>query len=146
MAINGKDASKVVKGAKKGKVGVLAGLAKTRVNELREALGEVRGQRDDSRARVKELEEILSKFKVEYNPNFNDEGVKRAVRSWEDYAARGTAGDDSKGSERDHDLDEIAKADSETTGINWEYWENQDDGEIDIGKFVFYTVGENCSC
>ncbi|GAM43026.1 hypothetical protein TCE0_044r17512 [Talaromyces pinophilus] len=123
---------KVVKGAKKGKLGLLVGLARTRINELREALGEVRQQRDESRARVKELEEILSKFKEEYNPNFNDEGVKRAVRSWEDYAARGTAGDASADSARDRDLDEIAKADSDASGIDWAHWENQDEREIDL--------------
>lgn len=125
---------KVVKGAKKGKLGLLVGLARTRVNELREALGEVRQQRDESRARVKELEEILSKFKEEYNPNFNDEGVKRAVRSWEDYAARGTAGDASADSARDRDLDEIAKADNDASGIDWVHWENQDESEIDLSE------------
>jgi protein kinase C substrate 80K-H len=130
------DRGKVVKDTKKGKVGVLAGLAKARVDELREALGEVRQQRDDTRVRVKELEEILSKFQVEYNPNFNDEGVKRAVRSWEDYAAKGTAGDQANAA-KDRDLDEIAKADSESTGVDWVHWENQDDGEVDIGKLIF---------
>lgn len=113
-------------GKGKGKVNALAGLAKGRVNELRDALVDVRQQRDDARSRLKELEEILSKFKVEYNPNFNDEGVKRAVRGWEDYAARGL-GDDSN-SAKDRDLDEIAKADSESSGINWEHWENEEDG------------------
>jgi protein kinase C substrate 80K-H len=126
---------KVVKGAKKGKVGVLAGLAKGRVDELRAALAEVRAQRDESRSRVSELEEILSKFKVEYNPNFNDEGVKRAVRSWEDYAAKGTAGDYSAEAAQDRDLEEIAKEDSETSGIHWQEWENEDEGEIDLGQF-----------
>lgn len=127
---------KVVKGAKKGKVGMLASLAKGRVDELRAALVDVRTQRDESRSRVSELEEILSKFKVEYNPNFNDEGVKRAVRSWEDYAAKGTAGDYSAGAAQDRDLEEIAKEDSETSGINWQQWENEDEGEIDVGQFT----------
>ncbi|EED21667.1 protein kinase C substrate, putative [Talaromyces stipitatus ATCC 10500] len=126
------DRGKVVKGAKKGKVGMLVGLARMRVNELREALGEVRQQRDESRVRVKELEEILSKFKEEYNPNFNDEGVKRAVRSWEDYAARGTAGDYSAEAAKDRDLNEIAQPDSDSSGIDWAHWENQDESEIDI--------------
>ena len=82
---------------------------------------------DDTRARVKELEEILSKFKVEYNPNFNDEGVKRAVRSWEDYAAKGTL-EGAVNNAQDRDLDEIAKPDDEKAGINWEQWENEEDG------------------
>lgn len=113
-------------GKGKGKINALAGLAKARVDELRDALVDVRQQRDEARLRVKELEEILSKFKVEYNPNFNDEGVKRAVRSWEDYAARGLV--DGSDSAKDRDLDEIAKADSENSGINWKHWENEQDG------------------
>lgn len=123
------------KGKKKGKVHVLAGLAKGRVEELRNALIDVRAQRDESRARVKELEEILAKFKEEYNPNFNDEGVKRAVRGWEEYAARGTAGD-AVNAAQERELDEIAKPDSESSGINWEQWENEEDGETeaDIGE------------
>ena len=125
---------KAAQGKGKGKVGALAGLARNRVNELREALATVREQRDESRARVKELEEILSKFKEEYNPNFNDEGVKRAVRRWEDYAARGTAGDYSQDAERDRNLDEIAQADGPNFGIDWEHWENQDEGEASFGS------------
>lgn len=109
----------------KGKVNALAGLAKGRVEELRNALVDVRRQRDETRSRVKELEDILSKFKVEYNPNFNDEGVKRAVRSWEEYAARGTQ---SENAAEDHDLDEIAKADGESSGIDWAHWEKEEDG------------------
>ncbi|KAJ9299989.1 hypothetical protein DTO217A2_8023 [Paecilomyces variotii] len=124
---------KVVKGKKKGKVNVLAGLAKSRVEELRNALVEVKGQRDEYHSRVKELEEILSKFKVEYNPNFNDEGVKRAVRSWEEYAAKGTAADGISGqTAKDRDLDEISKPDSDSSGINWEQWENEEEGETEI--------------
>ncbi|KAL2003111.1 hypothetical protein VTN02DRAFT_4972 [Thermoascus thermophilus] len=134
--IQKEEASKAVKAPKKkGKVNVLAGLAKGRVEELRNALLDVRAQRDESRARVKELEEILAKFKDEYNPNFNDEGVKRAVRSWEEYAARGTAGD-AVNAAQERDLDEIAKPDSESTGIDWEKWENEKDEETEI-DFVY---------
>lgn len=116
---------KVVRTKGQGKVGALAGLAKTRVDELREGLLEVKLQRDETKLRLKELEEILSKFKVEYNPNFNDEGVKRAVRGWEDYAAREVA--ENTGAS-DADLDEIAKPDGKDSGIDWEHWENQEDG------------------
>ncbi len=63
-----------------GKLGVLVGLAKARVTELRETLDKVLDQRDDYQDRVEELESILRKFKEDYNPNFNDEGVKAAVR------------------------------------------------------------------
>ncbi|KOS47488.1 hypothetical protein ACN38_g1479 [Penicillium nordicum] len=120
--------SKVVRTGKgKGKVSALSNLAKARVDELRNALVDVRRQRDDARERVKELEDILAKVKVEYNPNFNDEGVKRAVRSYEDYAAR-DQGTEGANDALDRDLDEIAKADGEDSGINWEHWENEEDG------------------
>ncbi|KAI9042250.1 putative protein kinase C substrate [Aspergillus affinis] len=137
--IEAEERSKIVKGKKTGKVNVLAELAKGRVEELRSALGEVRKERDETRSRVKELEEILSKFKVEYNPNFNDEGVKRAVRSWEDYAVRGTSESLENGA-RERDLDEIAKPDDDQSGINWEQWENEDDAcEVDtIYKLAAY--------
>ncbi|KAA8642130.1 hypothetical protein EYZ11_008973 [Aspergillus tanneri] len=124
--IEKEERSKVVRGKKTSKVNVLVELAKGRVEELRNALGQVRKERDEVRSRVKELEEILSKFKVEYNPNFNDEGVKRAVRSWEDYAVRGTT-DSLDNSARDQDLDELVKPDNDQTGINWEQWGNEDD-------------------
>ncbi|KAJ5747217.1 uncharacterized protein N7511_008913 [Penicillium nucicola] len=114
-------------GKGKGKVNVLANLAKGRVDELRNALVDVRRQRDETRERVKELEDILAKVKVEYNPNFNDEGVKRAVRSYEDYAAREDVINDVN-SAQDRDLDEIAKVDGEESGVNWEHWENEEDG------------------
>ncbi|BCS24630.1 putative protein kinase C substrate [Aspergillus puulaauensis] len=123
-----KEATKVVKGKKTGKVNVLTQLAKGRVEELRNALVDVRKERDEIRTRVQELEDILSKFKVEYNPNFNDEGVKRAVRGWEDYAARGTV-ETVLNSARDRDWDTISQADNEQSGIHWEKWENESDDE-----------------
>lgn len=119
--------SKVVRGKNKGKVNVLAELAKGRVEELRNVLVDLRAERDEAQSRVKELEGILSKFKVEYNPNFNDEGVKRAVRSWEDYAAREATEGRGADAARDQDLDEISKADGESSGINWEQWEVEED-------------------
>ncbi|KAJ5558718.1 hypothetical protein N7535_009403 [Penicillium sp. DV-2018c] len=115
------------KGKGKGNVNALANLAKGRVEELRNALVDVRRQRDESRERVKELEDILAKVKVEYNPNFNDEGVKRAVRSYEDYAARDQGAEGVNGA-AERDLDEIAKPDGPDNGVNWEHWENAEDG------------------
>jgi protein kinase C substrate 80K-H len=128
-------------GKGKGKVNALAGIAKARVDELRDALLEVRQQRDETQSRLKELEEILTKFKIEYNPNFNDEGVKRAVRSWEDYAAREVT--ESTNPARDRDLDEIAKADDENSGIYWEHWEKEEDGcnDTDLGKTQMCILG-----
>ncbi|OJJ42969.1 hypothetical protein ASPZODRAFT_136844 [Penicilliopsis zonata CBS 506.65] len=131
--IQKQESRKVVKSKKKGKVNVLAQLAKERVEELRNALIDVRKERDETRSRVKELEEILAKFKVEYNPNFNDEGVKRAVRSWEEYAAREDTENQDGNAAFDRDLDEISKADSGATGIDWDKWENEEGGhESDI--------------
>ncbi|KAJ5902317.1 Glucosidase 2 subunit beta [Penicillium taxi] len=126
-------------GKGKGKVSALSGIAKGRIGELREGLVTLRQQRDEARERVKELEGILSTFKVEYNPNFNDEGVKRAVRSWEDYAVRGLVEDGN--SAEDRDLNEIAKPDGKDSGIDWEHWDNQEDGCNDsdlIYKFAAY--------
>ena len=65
---------------------MVVGLARQRTEELLRSLVQVRQERDASKSRLQELEGILSTFKEEYNPNFNDEGVKRAVRAWEDYA------------------------------------------------------------
>ncbi|KKZ57835.1 protein kinase C substrate 80K-H [[Emmonsia] crescens] len=135
--VRARERGKVVKGQPKGKVNVLAGLAKERVEELRGALVDVRRERDESLARVSQLEAILSKFKEEYNPNFNDEGVKRAVRAWEDYAARDhTVNYDDKTLNRD--LDEICKPDNENSGIDWDHWENEQDVEPELG--LFYKV------
>ncbi|KAF7718354.1 Uncharacterized protein PECH_001051 [Penicillium ucsense] len=127
-AVEEAERSKTVRsgGKGKGKVSALVGVAKARVDELRDALLEVRQQRDEAQSRLAELESILSKFKVEYNPNFNDEGVKRAVRSWEDYAARDKT--EIVNQARDRDLTEIAKTDSESSGVDWEHWENEDEG------------------
>ncbi|KAF2457911.1 glucosidase II beta subunit-like protein-domain-containing protein [Lineolata rhizophorae] len=115
---------------KGGKWSVLAGLAKERMGELKDNLQRVRGERDLWKERVKELEDVLSKFKEEYNPNFNDEGVKRAVRSWEDYAARekGPAED----AAHDRDLAEMLKSDEEN-GIKWAEWEEtSSEDDIDV--------------
>ncbi|KUJ20730.1 putative glucosidase 2 subunit beta [Mollisia scopiformis] len=134
-----RERGRVVKsaGGKGSKVTVLAGLARARVEELREALVGVVGKRDALRKRVKELEGILATFKEEYNPNFNDEGVKRAVKSWEDYAANKKEEDVSA---EDRDLEEISKPDSESEGINWAEWETGDEeSDVDaLYKFEEY--------
>lgn len=127
-----KERGKVVRAPGKGsKVNVLAGLAKGRIEELRESLLGVRKQRDAGRERIKELEAILTTFKEDYNPNFNDEGVKRAVRSWEEYAARDKPSDEDAA--HDRDLDEMVKPDSETGTIQWEEWERPDEeSDVDV--------------
>ena len=142
-----RERGRVVKGsvgAKAGKLGVLVGLAKQRTQELRDQLLRVKEERDSSKQRVQELESILSTFKEEYNPNFNDEGVKRAVRAWEDYAAKDKGPDVDAAHERD--LTEISKTDEEN-GLNWEE-HTTDDGEeeteLDLRKPSFPRSRREC--
>jgi protein kinase C substrate 80K-H len=115
-----------------GKLGVLLGLAKTRVGELRSTLDKVMDQRDDYADKVDQLEEILKNLKDEYNPNFNDEGVKAAVKAYEDYAA--SAGGEKKSDITDGEILDILKEDGETTGINWAEFEEDEASDADIGK------------
>lgn len=128
-----RERGKVVRGTsskKGGKLSVLVGLAKSRTEELRSNLVKVRAERDNFYGRLSELQDILTSFKDEYNPNFNDEGVKRAVRAWEDYIARG------KSPEPDSllnlDLDEITKSDKDN-GIDWdEYESGAEESDTDV--------------
>jgi protein kinase C substrate 80K-H len=122
---------RVVKGAGKGgKVTVLASLAKERIQELTDNVNRVREERNTAQGRVESLEAMLKRFKEEYNPNFNDEGVKRAVQAWENYAAQ----------ERpvpndavDRDLDEMLKPDSESA-IKWEEFETVEQSDVELRK------------
>ncbi|KAK7428314.1 hypothetical protein QQZ08_005211 [Neonectria magnoliae] len=114
-----------------GKLGVLVGLAKTRISELRATLDDVVDQRDELRERATELEEILRKFKEEYNPNFNDEGVKAAVKSFEDYVVRQDTEAAKRSQRSEEDILSVLKEDSETNGINWKEFEGTaDDTDI----------------
>lgn len=121
-----REKSRVVRGeaagAGSGKLGVLVGLARSRVDELRGQLEKTKTQRDAMLDRVTELEGILAALKDERNPNFNDDGVKRAVRGWEDYAARET--DDGWSEAEDRDLVAVLQADGETNGVNWGEFEH----------------------
>ena len=129
------EAGKVVKGAGTGgKLGVLVGLAKERIEELRETLQEVNDERKDLRGKVSELEGILRKFREEYNPNFNDEGVKSAVKSWEDYAAK-IAGE-TKQEIPDAEIRDVLSEDSQETGINWQEFEEGELSDTDIREFL----------
>lgn len=118
-----------------GKLGVLLGLAKTRISELRETLDKVLDQRDDLQDRVEALEEILRKFKEEYNPNFNDEGVKAAVKGWEDYAAK--QADEKKSDDDKIDILEVLKEDGESSGINWKEFDEDEGSDTDIRESLF---------
>lgn len=125
---------KVVKEGGSGKLGQLVTLARGRVQELRDSLSLVIGQRDALKSKVEELEAILSAFKEEYNPNFNDEGVKKAVRGWEDYAAKLSENTDDVSED---DILEVLKEDSESNGINW--------GEYDDGEEITDTDVRECT-
>ncbi|KXT03071.1 hypothetical protein AC579_2656 [Pseudocercospora musae] len=126
-----KEAGKTVKaGAGSGKLGQLVELARNRMNELRDHLVKTRTELTESRARLQQLEHILSTFKEEYNPNFNDEGVKRAVRGWEDYIAGNTL-TQQPNSAVERDLDEITKDDSEN-GLNWDEYTEEEASDTDV--------------
>jgi protein kinase C substrate 80K-H len=120
-----KERGRVVTSKGKGsKVTVLAGLAKQRVEELRDRLFWVVERRSALKAKVAELETILSTFHEQYNPNFNDEGVKRAVKSWEAYAA---SKEDIDESAEDRDIEAALSEDNENEGINWAEWETEEE-------------------
>lgn len=119
---------KVVKDAGTGKLGQLVVLARGRINELRDALGLVINQRDELKVKVAELEGILAAFKEEYNPNFNDEGVKKAVRAFEDYAAKVV----DKADEAKDGVTEVLEEDSESNGINWAEYDDVEVTDTDI--------------
>ena len=126
-----REKGKIIKGnvgAKAGKLGMLVGLARQRTDELKDSLIRVRNERDSYKGRIQDLEGLLSTFKEEYNPNFNDEGVKRAVRAWEDYAARDKSEPDAA---HDRDLDEITKSDKDN-GLDWEEYEDSEEAETDV--------------
>jgi len=126
--IERREKGKVVKAAVKGgKASVLAGLAKTRMVDLRDALVGLRQQRNSYEERLSELEKILGTFKEEYNPNFNDEGVKRAVRSWEEYAAKEKPQEGDAAHERD--IEQMTKGDD---GINWEEFDGAEETTSDV--------------
>lgn len=125
-----REAGKVVKpaGSKGGKLSVLVGIAQNRMSELRNHLITTRSELNVKKSRLEQLEAIMSTFKEEYNPNFNDEGVKRAVRAWEDYIANAVVEVVNDAKERD--LDEITKPDSEN-GLDWDdYVEDEDETDV----------------
>lgn len=78
-----------VKKLKEGsKMGTLVSAARDRSGELKRTLERVKRERDSAVERLLAAEAILAALKEGYNPNFNDEGVKTAVRAWEEYLAQ----------------------------------------------------------
>ncbi|EPS35970.1 hypothetical protein H072_10613 [Dactylellina haptotyla CBS 200.50] len=95
--------------------------AQDRLQEYKENLRTLQAQKETLEYQLESAEKILSTFKDEYNPNFNDEGVKRAVKSWEDYLSMKPVKD-----ENEADF----KADVETLmheEVNWDDWQPEPD-------------------
>lgn len=98
-----KERLRMVRKPKEGsRIGTLVSVARERSGELKSTLEKVKGERDSAIKRLLAAEGILAALKEGYNPNFNDEGVKTAVRAWEDYLAQdGTAQKPSSAEDRD---------------------------------------------
>ena len=130
-----REARKVARvGAKSGKLAELLDLSKNRVDELREALELVIEQRDAAKAKATELEGILRQFREEYNPNFNDEGVKQAARAWDNYAAKLSS--ELPPVISDAEIRDVLAEDNEDTGINWKDFEvTEEEADADISMF-----------
>ncbi|KAJ4349728.1 uncharacterized protein N0V89_008346 [Didymosphaeria variabile] len=93
------------------------------------ALRTVKDERDAAKSKMGELEAILKRFKEEYNPNFNDEGVKRAVKAWEDYAASQPVEEDN--SARDRDLEDLLNPSSESA-IKWDDFDTEEESDVEL--------------
>jgi protein kinase C substrate 80K-H len=87
--------------------------AKEKTEELRALLKKLRIQRDSAEVKLERAEAILRDLKEGYNPNFNDEGVKTAVRAWEEYLADG--GDETRNAAEDRDLTAVIEEE-----VDWE--------------------------
>lgn len=107
-----RERNRVVKPPKPGSRVSVTQVAKEKVEELRKLLAKVKDERDIAEERLERAEAVLRLLKEEYNPNFNDEGVKRAVRSWEEYLA-----DEEQKRDPAEDMDLNAVLDEET---NWD--------------------------
>lgn len=132
-----RDRSRAIKKSDKvSKAARLAALAKERIEKLRHALLGMVIRRDALTERIHNLESILTSLKEEYNPNFNDDGVKRAVKKWEDYAAAEIADRDEASEAEDKEMDQVLKEDSAEHGIHWEEWEIEEDEIDSISTFL----------
>jgi protein kinase C substrate 80K-H len=112
---------------------VLAGLAKKRIDELREALIVVKRAYDDDHARVLELQGILRGLKLGYDPNFNDYAVKQAVRNWEEFDVRENDNSGMWPKPKIPDCGKLVEEDGPTSGINFPAWEEQEPEEKTLG-------------
>ncbi|KAF8466370.1 glucosidase II beta subunit-like-domain-containing protein [Kalaharituber pfeilii] len=120
--IEARERAKAVKAGKtkvKGKerVNVVKEVVEGKIQELKTALERVREEEKGARESLVEAEVILKGLKDTYNPNFNDEGVKAAVRKWDDYVAAGkSVGLGKRSDAEERDLDELISGE----GIDWD--------------------------
>lgn len=101
------DKLRVVKG---GELSVPLQLLKDKSADVREALRKTIFERNVLKMRVERLEELLKALHTGYNPNFNDEAVKAAIKSWEEYTEQQAAVEPVEGAE---DADRLTEADKE---------------------------------
>lgn len=119
--------SKIVNNPKPGsKVSVAVQVAREKVEEYKKAVKKLKEERDEAERKLDIAAAILTTFKGEYNPNFNDEGVKRAVRAWEEYLAADTPREKNEAEERD--LNELAEND----GVDWDELAGDLEGTDDV--------------
>ncbi|KAK6513813.1 hypothetical protein TWF506_008246 [Arthrobotrys conoides] len=102
--------------------------SKGKLSDHQEKLSKLFDEAQRLKEELDKTEKILKTFKDEYNPNFNDEGVKRAVNSWEDYLAAKTTED-------------VVTGDylSEVTNLMYEIhpWDDYEPEDDDIAQDVY---------
>jgi len=123
--------SRVVKteGKKVGKIGILSQLTKERIEEYKDYSTRMIKIKAEIEGRLERVEGLLTRLKETYNPNFNDEGVKSAVRGWEEYLASRETND------ADNTIDDLA--DLMGDEINWDEYEQDDEPQEVIEESMF---------
>jgi protein kinase C substrate 80K-H len=138
VEIEKQDKLRVVKAPKKGgKLSMLVSLTKNRITELKASLKTIKGRKAQADDRVLMLEDILSQMKDTYNPNFNDAGVKAAVRAWEVYAGSGKL--PPADTHFDNEVESRLK-DEEEHGIFWEEFEEEQTDDVSLCKLFYVSV------
>lgn len=146
--IEKEEQAKMVKSPKEGgPVSVMVSLVRDRIEELKQALIDVREDRNSLKKRLAQVEEMLTRLKEEHDPYLLDKGVKGVVQSWEEYSTRDKVAD--RGETLDKDVEELLKSDEEN-GINWEEWKDDDTGDTAYRKYMLdflsgrYVLSSGC--
>lgn len=129
-----RERERAVKKLKEGsKIGTLVLGARERSEKLKSSLERVKGERDSAIERLVAAEGILAALKEGYNPNFNDEGVKTAVRAWEEYLAQDATG----AAPEESDLETLLAADP----IDWdEFLETDVEPDREFPQMLQLTI------